>query len=272
MIEPDFLLRKFVMCRLFDLPTPTKLQNLSNTFAQDLQIRPVHCDCNSITGKRLTMTDLNLTNLLLNGMTTYGAVVFGLALLLGALGVPVPSTLMVLAAGAFARQDAIDWRTALPVGLLGVVMGDNASYAIGRFANGWAQCRFSRSPAWQAAQHRFAQRGALAVYATRFLFTPLAIPTNLIAGGSGYNFQRFFTYDVAGEFTWLVLYGGLGYAFASQWSIISRTISNYSGYLMVLVIIGVAGYFVAQYLARSFKKFNNCCGDSAQNLHNCQVQ
>ncbi|MFC1976391.1 hypothetical protein ACFLXQ_08325, partial [Chloroflexota bacterium] len=65
------------------------------------------------------MMDLNLTDLLLHGMTTYGAAVFGLVLLLGALGVPIPSTLMVLAAGAFARQGAIDWRAALLIGLLG---------------------------------------------------------------------------------------------------------------------------------------------------------
>ena len=142
------------------------------------------------------MTDLNLTDLLLNGMTTYGAAVFGLVLLLGALGVPVPSTLMVLAAGAFARQGTIDWPTALLIGLLGAVIGDNASYAMGRFANGWVQHRFGQTVAWQTAQHRFAQRGALAVYTTRFLFTPLAIPTNLIAGGSGgeYQFVNFFSY------------------------------------------------------------------------------
>jgi membrane protein DedA with SNARE-associated domain len=212
-------------------------------------------------------------------MTTYGAAVLGFVLLLGALGVPVPGTLMVLAAGAFARQGAIDWRAALLIGLLGAVIGDSASYAMGCFANGWVQQRFGQSVAWQTAQHRFAQRGILAVYATRFLFTPLAIPTNLIAGGSGYNFQRFFTYDVAGEFTWLVLYGGLGYAFGSQWSTLSQAINSYSGYLVGLLAIGIAGYFVirnlrgyiGRYTGRYFKKFSNYCNDSAQNLDNYPV-
>jgi membrane protein DedA with SNARE-associated domain len=225
------------------------------------------------------MTDLNLTDLLLNGMATYGAAALGLVLLLGALGVPVPGTLMVLAAGAFARQGTIDWRAALPVGLLGAVIGDSASYAMGRFTSGWVQHRFGQTVAWQTAQCRFNQRGMLAVYATRFLFTPLAIPTNLIAGGSGYNFQRFFTYDVAGELTWLVLYGGLGYAFGSQWSAISQTISSYSGYLAGLAVIGIAGYFIAQNLGRYFgryfgrhlKKFSNYCSDSAQNLDNYPI-
>ncbi|MBN1994719.1 MAG: VTT domain-containing protein, partial [Anaerolineae bacterium] len=142
----------------------------------------------------------------------------------------------------------IDWRAALLAGLLGAVMGDNAGYALGRFANGWIQRRFGRSSAWQTAQQRFAQSGAVAVYATRFLFTPLAIPTNLIAGGSGYKFQRFFTYDVAGEFTWLVLYGGLGYTFGSQWAVVSQAISNYTGYLVALAVMGLGIYCLRRYL------------------------
>jgi membrane-associated protein len=51
--------------------------------------------------------ELSLTDFFLTGMITYGPPVLGLALLLGALGVPVPGTLFVLAAGAFVRQGVI---------------------------------------------------------------------------------------------------------------------------------------------------------------------
>ena len=133
------------------------------------------------------MGDLNLTDLLLNAMTAYGPGVLGSALLLGGVGVPIPGTLLVLAAGALARQDVIDWSLALVVGLLGVVLGDTISYAIGRFAKAWAQRRLSLSGSttWRRAQDRFERGGTLAIYSTRFLVTPLAMPTNLIAGGSG---------------------------------------------------------------------------------------
>jgi hypothetical protein len=62
------------------------------------------------------MADLNLTNLLLNGVTEYGPAVLGSALLLGGVGVPVPGTLLVSAAGALARQGGIEWSVALLVG------------------------------------------------------------------------------------------------------------------------------------------------------------
>ena len=60
------------------------------------------------------------------------------------------------------------------------------------------------------------RRGGIAIYLTRWLFTPLALPTNLIAGSSGYPFWKFLLFDIAGEITWILLYGGLGYAFGSQ--------------------------------------------------------
>lgn len=167
------------------------------------------------------MTDLSLTDVLLTGMTTYGSLGLGLGLLLGALGVPVPGTLMVVVAGASVQQGVIDWSAALGFGLVGAVCGDNLSYAQGRFFKKWVQRRLGQSAAWQTTRDKFEQYGALTVYLTRFLFTPLAIPANLIAGGSGYTFRHFLAYDVAGELTWLVLYGGLGYIFGSQGEAIS---------------------------------------------------
>jgi membrane protein DedA with SNARE-associated domain len=197
------------------------------------------------------MPDLNLTDLLLNLMTAYGPAALGSALLLGGAGVPIPGTLLVLAAGALARQGALEWSTALAVGLLGVVLGDAIGYAIGRFATAWARRRpsLSRSTAWRRAQDRFERGGALAIYSTRFLLTPLAMPTNLIAGGSGYGLGRFLTYGVAGETTWLLLYGGLGYAFAGEWQTINQYTSDLSGWLAGALVAGI-GIYLLMWLRR----------------------
>ena len=194
------------------------------------------------------MGDLNLTDLLLNAMTTYGPAALGGALLLGGAGLPIPATLLVLAAGALARQGLLDGSLALGVGLLGVVLGDNLGYALGRFAKAWTQRHrsWSRSATWRRAQDRFEQGGALAIYSTRFLVTPLALPTNLIAGGSAYDYRRFLSYDVAGEMTWLLLYGGLGYAFASQWQTLSQLMGELSGWLAGALVVGMGIYFLAR--------------------------
>ena len=76
----------------------------------------------------------------------------------------------------------------------------------------------------------------LPFFFTRFLITALAIPTNLIAGGSGYPFRRFMLYDVLGEVTWIILYGGLGYLFGSQWEVVNEFVSNFGGLLLGVVV------------------------------------
>jgi membrane protein DedA with SNARE-associated domain len=192
----------------------------------------------------------NLTDLLLNGMTTYGPIVLGITLLLGALGTPVPTSLMVVAAGAFVRQGLIDGQTAFVMGLGGAVLGDSISYSLGHFSNGWIQQKFDHSTAWHTTQQKFEQYGELTIYLTRFLFIPLAVPANLIAGGSGYSFKRFLTYDTAGEITWLLLYGGLGYLFGTHWQDVVQIISDYSIYLTGIIIIGAATYFLVRYWRR----------------------
>jgi membrane protein DedA with SNARE-associated domain len=189
------------------------------------------------------MSEISLTDWLLTGMLNYGAPTFGLALLIGAIGIPLPGTLFVVAAGAFARQDVIDGPTAAMLGFMGAVMGDSLSYGIGRVARRWVQRHFVASTAWHQAQVAFERRGGLAIYLTRFLITPLAIPTNLIAGSGGYAYWRFLLYDAGGEITWIVFYGGLGYLFGTQWEILSQLLSNFSGRLVGFIVLG-AGLYV----------------------------
>ena len=46
-------------------------------------------------------------------------------------------------------------------------------------------------------------------------------------------------YDSLGEFTWIILYGGLGYIFGSEWELVSDFISNFGGLILGIVILGV---------------------------------
>lgn len=199
------------------------------------------------------MIELNLSDLFLAWLADYGSLALGLILLLGALGVPVPATLTVVTTGALVQQGSIEGGSAAAFGLAGAVLGDSLSYMTGRLAKRWVQRRFGRSSFWQMAQQQFEQRGASAVYLTRFLFTPLALPTNLIAGGSGYSFRPFLAYDLAGEITWLAIYGGFGYFFGSQWDLLNQWLSDYSGWLGGLIIAGISIYFLGQHKLKTIR-------------------
>lgn len=184
------------------------------------------------------MTSLaDVGDLILNWMVVYGAVALALALFIGGTGIPLPGTLLVIASGAFARQGLLDPFTTFALGLLGVVIGDTLCYSIGRLANRWVDRRFAHTETWRSATAQFERRGGLAIYLTRWLLTPLAIPVNLVAGTSGYRLWRFVSFDVAGETTWLLVYGGLGYLFGSQWEAVSTFISDFSGLLLGIVVV-----------------------------------
>lgn len=191
-----------------------------------------------------------LSELVLTGMLAYGAYALGLALLLGALGLPLPGTLLVLATGAFVRQGYMDWPSALGIGLVGVVLGDTAAYLIGRLAGTWVDRRYGSTPVWQSAVSQFQRRGWLAIYLTRFLLTPLGVPVSFIAGGSRYPYWRFLVFDILGELTWLLLYGSVGYAVGSQWEAVSELVGNFSGLLVGLVALGVGIWLALRYWRR----------------------
>lgn len=186
----------------------------------------------------------DLTGTLLSAVIAYGPSLLALVLFIGALGVPLPGALLLLAGGAFARQGILDVYTMMPLALLGAVIGDMTSYGMGRFAGGFMQRRFGATSTWQSAEATLQRRGGLAVYLTRWLLTPLAIPTNLVTGASGYPAWRFFAYDLAGEITWVAIYAGLGYSFGNSWEYIGELISNFSGLLVGIFLFAVGIYFV----------------------------
>ena len=180
-----------------------------------------------------------MSDYLLTLIINYGAPVFAVLLFLGALGLPVGASVLVIAAGAFSQQGILNWPLAALLGWIGAILGDAISFGIGFYAKDWVDKRFGRSPTWRSAEQTFDERAGLAIYLTRFLITALAVPTNLIAGGSGIRFRRFMFYDSLGELTWILLYGGLGYVFGSQWELVSTFISNFGGLILGIVILGV---------------------------------
>lgn len=194
------------------------------------------------------MVDLNLTDIFLAGMTTYGPLTLGLAMLLGTMGIPAPLPILAVAAGAFARHGSINWGLAALLALAGATLGDSLGYAVGHWASEWVQRRYGDSPAWTKARARFLRNGDVAIYITRFLLTPLAVPTNLVAGVSSYPFRRFLAYTVAGTLTFIIIFGGMGFVFARQWEAVGAFVSNYFDWLVGASVVVVVVYFLARHL------------------------
>jgi len=185
----------------------------------------------------------DLGTLALNWIATYGSPMVGALLLLGGLGLPLPGSLIVIASGAFIRQNLIDVYTTPLLGLFGTVAGDLSLYGISYFAGTFVEKRYSQTATYQKALKLFGLRGGISIFFTRWLITALAFPVTLIAGSSRYSFRKYLILALSGEFTWIALYGGLGYLFGSQWELISEFVSNFSGFVLGATLLG-AGIFI----------------------------
>jgi membrane protein DedA with SNARE-associated domain len=185
----------------------------------------------------------SISDLLLSGLITYGAPMFGLVLMVAAIGLPIPSSLLVIAAGAFSRLGTLDWTYTAAMGLAGAVAGDSLSYALGHWGGKRVQSHFGNPALWAKAHSTFNHGSGMAVFITRFVLTAIALPVNLMAGSSG-NFRKFLAYVVAGEALWIAIYGGLGYLFGSQWELVNDRLSDFGSMALGLAVLAVVFFLL----------------------------
>jgi membrane protein DedA with SNARE-associated domain len=63
-----------------------------------------------------------------------------------------------------------------------------------------------------------------------------------MAGSSKLRFRSFLLYVIAGEAMWIILYGGLGYFFSSQWKLINSLAGDFGGLALLLTAVGFGIY------------------------------
>lgn len=194
------------------------------------------------------MTD-SLTETLLALVPEHGAWLVGVITFASCLALPVPASLAMLAAGAFAATGDLTLASVAGLALAGAVLGDQGGYLIGRKGSGLLD-RASRNPArarmLASARTRLAEQALATVYLSRWLFSPLGPWVNLAAGATRLDWRRFTLGSITGEATWVALYVGLGWGFAAQVDRMGELLGNLGG----AILAGTAALFLARALWR----------------------
>jgi membrane protein DedA with SNARE-associated domain len=175
-------------------------------------------------------------------------------LMLCGLGLPMPEDVALLAGGYLAHKGITRYPITLVVALLGVIVGDNSLYFIGRGVGSNLLAYFglkkSDSPLDDASSnvdrlHAFMHRhGHLAIFYARF-FAGFRALVYLSAGSLGVPPSRFFLYDLAGAAISVPVVVTLGYVFGEQ---IERVIHFIGGFQKVIWIVIALGGVI--YLTR----------------------
>jgi len=194
-----------------------------------------------------------MSDFLLTQIINYGAPIVGITILLGAIGIPMPGTLSVVAAGAFSSQGILSWQFTALIGLTSAVIGDSISYAMGYYARSAVLKRFSGTSAWAQAEQSFQRWGGLSIFFSRFLVTAIAIPVNLLAGTGDFSYKRFIVFDIIGEIIWILGFGGLGYLFSNQWELVGDVLSNFGGLMLGIVVLGLGIWLAIRWMKNGAK-------------------
>jgi membrane-associated protein len=192
-------------------------------------------------------------------LQAYGYPVLWVIVCVAAFGVPVPVTLVLLAAGAFA--EAGDFNVVL-LGVLAIsaaVAGDCAGYTVGRLWGSrvlrWLPhsrlgSRFITPQTVDRSRSYFHQHGAWAIVLTRTVLSALGSVTNLMAGAEVFPVRTFLFYDVLGESLGAVIPLGLGFAVGASWEAIGDIIGSVSLFALGLLCVVVVIYWLLMDLRR----------------------
>ena len=211
-----------------------------------------------------------LTPLLISWLQLYGYPALWLCVFIAAFGAPLPTSLVLLAAGAFAALGDFNIFLLVAVASSASICGDNCGYLLGRKIGSrlltWLskkrRIHFISPQVLERSQEYFQRHGALAILLSRCVVTAFGGCINILAGAERYPYRRFLLYDVTGEIIGAALPLTLGYIFGASWEAIGTLLTTIS----LLVVAFLIDIYLTVQLVRMLQRMRATTKNSAQLL------
>jgi membrane-associated protein len=194
---------------------------------------------------------------LLNWLQEYGYPALWGLVFIGAAGIPLPITLVLLAAGAFAALGDYNLGLLALIGVSAAVAGDSVGYLLGRRYGSRLLNWLERSQhGWISPQAisrsrlLFHERGGLAILLGRTVFSAIGVPITLLSGAEGYPYGKFLFFDGIGELVGVLIPLSLGFIFGASWEAVGDILGMISLLLMALGVAVWIGYRLLLLLRR----------------------
>lgn len=188
---------------------------------------------------------MNVLNDLLSLLLVYGYPIVVGVVAIGELGIPVPASSVLLAAGSFTSDGSLNIFLLITLVTTTAVVGDIAGYYIGKhfgryvLQNKYIQTIGVTQESMIGIDRFMKKWGLWWIFMTRWLITPLGVPVNIIAGIHKYPFFPFAFFVFFGELLWATLYIYLGHFFGISWVILAEYITTIPQ-ILALSTIGIA--------------------------------
>ncbi|MEC9245800.1 MAG: DedA family protein [Nitratireductor rhodophyticola] len=165
----------------------------------------------------------------------------------GQFGVPLPTSILLMTAGALIADGDLSAAQVFAWALAGAVLGDQSGYAVARLGGRSLLGRVFRGGASDTGNFARAERfsakwGGFGVFFSRWLVSPLGPWINLTSGLTRYHWGKFLLWDLTGETVWIIGYLSIGYAFSRSIASIAELLANLGwliGAAALTVLLGV---------------------------------
>jgi len=190
-------------------------------------------------------------------VSTYGTILVFASAFLSCLAVPIPTSLMMLTAGAFvATEDLILWHV-FGAAFGGAILGDQTGFFLGKRGGRALIDKIASTEPRQKVVNKasgFIERhGGYGVFLSTWLFAPLGPWVNFVAGSAGLSWRKFTVFDTLGELIWVTVYVSLGYLFAANLSVVASKVGNLVGFLTALAVIAAMLWWIIRLVTLQHK-------------------
>jgi Uncharacterized membrane-associated protein len=187
-------------------------------------------------------------------LLVYGYLLLFAWVLVEQLGIPLPATPVLLAAGALSAEGQIKFLTALVVGIVACLVADSVWFYIGRkYGHHFLRllCKLSLEPTTcvRRTQDSFSRRNALTLMIAKFV-PGLATVAPPVAGENGMSLGAFLFYDGLGSLMWVGALLAGGRFFGDLLKHDTRVLDWAGRFSGALLLLGILGFFIARVLRR----------------------
>lgn len=176
---------------------------------------------------------------------------FALALIMfvGAMGAPVPTSLVAVFAGVLIIDNEMNWPIAILTTVAASALGDAAGFGIGRLAGKHFVSRYGYLFGYSGTRRErveklFERWGGLTVLLSRTLVSELSSVTSVLAGISNYRLTPFLIYAVIGRVIWTVAYLAAGFYAGAFIEASLELLENIAGLAISVGVAVMSAYYL----------------------------
>lgn len=185
-----------------------------------------------------------MTEAILALVPDYGLLIVFIVVFLGTFGAPMPTSMLVLAAGGFAASGDLNVWAVLGITLLAFLIGDQLAFgaakSVGPKILSTLRRNTTASRLVDRADALLDERGPAAVFLSHTVLSPTCAYVTYLGGLTGLTRMAHSTAAIAGASVWNGAYVGLGYAFASRLNDISTIMGNLIGMIAAGAVLWVS--------------------------------